>query len=165
VNDAGGRCRWASCEAYRMANSDLRLLRQLLLEEGYWVVKTESDKRYRALQADATGQKPAGNNRGSYSTSGVRSSYAAQHHTGATQHSPTHRASEQGMYTGGRPNTGSIRTNGSALTGGVYAPAAASAYVQPDTATVRTSMLSSRISCCFSHVLISMLLFAWFFAS
>jgi hypothetical protein len=35
-----------------MANSDLRLLRQLLLEEGYWVVKAEADARYRRLQSN-----------------------------------------------------------------------------------------------------------------
>lgn len=108
-----------------MANSDLRLLRQLLLEEGYWVVKTEADKRYRALQASATGQQPAP------ATRSV--SYGAHH---AAQQSPMHRSSDAGgTFGAGRQGmTNSVRasTNGA----GAF-PAAASMHVQPDTATVR----------------------------
>lgn len=40
-------CRWADCEAYRTSNSDLRLLRQLLLEDGFWCIKDEADALYR----------------------------------------------------------------------------------------------------------------------
>jgi hypothetical protein len=131
-------CRWASCEAYRMANSDLRLLRQLLLEEGYWVVKCEADKRYRALQADATGQKPSGASvtRSSYVAAANRTSYGTQQQHGAGTHSPSHRQSDQGPFAaGGRPNTASIRTNGTTAAGGGFPPAA-SMHVQPDTAMV-----------------------------
>ena len=45
---SGTLCRWAECEAYRTSNSDLRLLRQLLLEDGFWCTKDEADARYRA---------------------------------------------------------------------------------------------------------------------
>ena len=82
-----------------MANSDLRLLRQLLLEEGYWVVKTEADKRYRSLQAGATGQQPGG------AAAHRSSSYGNQH-----QHqSPMHRQMDTGPFAGGRPTTGNVR--------------------------------------------------------
>jgi hypothetical protein len=42
--------RWATCEAYRSHCSELRLLRQLLLEDGFWTVKEEADARYRRQQ-------------------------------------------------------------------------------------------------------------------
>lgn len=41
------------CEAYRTCNSDLRLLRQLLLEDGFWAIKEAADKLYRGGQAAA----------------------------------------------------------------------------------------------------------------
>lgn len=50
--------RWAVCEAYRSSNSDLKLLRQLLLEKGFWAVKGEADRIYRA----AACQQPAAAN-------------------------------------------------------------------------------------------------------
>lgn len=102
-----------------MANSDLRLLRQLLLEEGYWVVKTEADKRYRALQASTTGQQPAAATRST--------SYKAQQ-------SPL--PNDVGHFGSSRPGTHNLRLNGSGT--GSFAPAA-SMHVQPDTATVRAS--------------------------
>lgn len=41
------------CEAYRTCNSDLRLLRQLLLEDGFWAIKEAADALYRDGRAAA----------------------------------------------------------------------------------------------------------------
>lgn len=65
--------RWAECEAYRTSNSDLRLLRQLLLEDGFWCIKDEADSCYRALRksrpAEAFAGVPAAANTGDQDTS------------------------------------------------------------------------------------------------
>lgn len=41
------------CEAYRTCNSDLRLLRQLLLEDGFWAIKEAADALYRTGRSAA----------------------------------------------------------------------------------------------------------------
>ena len=90
------------------------------------MVKTEADKRYRSLQAGATGVPPGGK------TAQRSNSYGNQYASGNQHQSPMHRGADVGPFAGGRPNTANIRQSSQ----GSFPPAA-SMHVQPDTATVR----------------------------
>ena len=43
----GGVCRWGTCDAYSTQHSELRLLRQFVLEDGFRALKDAADDRTR----------------------------------------------------------------------------------------------------------------------